>query len=40
MDDRLPYMLEIVYTSLLVGALALAGWVAFVVVFRLFKSQG
>jgi len=33
-------MLEIVYTSLLVGALALAGWVSVLVVYRLFKSQG
>lgn len=33
-------MLEIVYTSLLVGVLALAAWGAFVVDYRLFKSQG
>lgn len=33
-------MVEVVYTGLLVAALALAGWVAFIVVFRLFKGQG
>lgn len=40
MSDRLPHMVEIVYTGLLVGALALAGWVSFIVVYRLFKGQG
>ncbi|CAB4888030.1 unannotated protein [freshwater metagenome] len=33
-------MLETVYTSLLIGALALATGVCFVIVFRLMKSQG
>lgn len=32
-------MVEMVYTGLLVAALALAGWVAVIVVYRLFKSQ-
>ena len=40
MGDRLPYMLEIVYPSLVVGALALAGWVSVLVVYRLLNSQG
>ena len=40
MGDRLPYMLEIVYPSLVVAALALAGWVSVLVVYRLLKSQG
>jgi hypothetical protein len=33
-------MLEIVYTSLLVLAIAAAGWFSFYVVFKLFKGQG
>jgi len=33
-------MLEIVYTGLLVGALALVGWALWRGAFRLFMSQG
>jgi hypothetical protein len=40
MTDRIPDMVEIVYTGMLVGALALAGWVSWIVVYRLFKGQG
>jgi len=33
-------MLEVVYTSLLVLAIAAAGWFSFYVVYKLFKGQG
>lgn len=33
-------MVEVVYTGLLVAALLAAGWVSFIVVYRLFKGQG
>ena len=33
-------MVEVFYTGLLVAAVVAAGWVAFYVVYRLFKSQG
>ncbi len=33
-------MLEVFYTSLLIIAMAAAGWFAFYVVFNLFKGQG
>lgn len=32
-------MVEVVYTSLLVIAMAAAGWFAFYVVYKLFKGQ-
>jgi len=33
-------MLEVVYTTLLVLAIAVAGWFSFYVVYKLFKGQG
>jgi len=33
-------MVEVFFSGLLVAALLAAGWVAFYVVYRLFKSQG
>jgi len=33
-------MVEVVFTGLLIAAMAAAGWVAFLVVFKLFKSRG
>ena len=33
-------MVEVFYTSLLVAAIAVAGWFAFYVVYKLFKGQG
>lgn len=33
-------MVEVFYTGLLIVAMAAAAWVAFIVVYRLFKSQG
>jgi len=40
MEGRLPHVLEIVYTGLLVVALVLAGWALWRGAFRLFMSQG
>jgi hypothetical protein len=40
MEGRLPHMLEIVYTGLVVGALALLGIAFWRGAFRLFMSQG
>jgi hypothetical protein len=33
-------MLEVVYTGLLVAAIAAAGWFSIYVVYKLFKGQG
>ncbi len=40
MEGRLPHMLEIVYTGLVVGALAVLGAVLWRGAYRLFMSQG
>ena len=40
MEGRLPHMLEIVYTGVVVGALALLGLGLWRGAFRLFMSQG
>lgn len=33
-------MVEVFYTGMLIAAMAAAAWVAFYVVYKLFKSQG
>lgn len=33
-------MVEVFYTGLLIVAMAAAGWLAFFVVYKLFKGQG
>jgi len=39
MEGRLPHMVDIVYTGLLITAIAAAGAVAVLVVYRLFKAE-